>query len=260
MIRSSSHHCRSAFTLLEVILALAIMSVLAVSLFTCMQVAFKTKRGAEESLEVIRDPEAAMDLLRAEFESALPPRGTMSRAFVGRGFMGANGGRDDDVSFFTAAPMPPGVGRQLGSPPPMAADIKQVQLIVVTLENTGERCLARRVTSNLLPPEGVEMLPDDEILVRNVTSLQFRYYDGLLWQDEWDSSLNYDALPAAVEVTLELGPTEARINAGDLRPLRISRVIQFPCTGEGDLEREPTVDDTTGAGGANTGGAPGGGV
>ena len=235
------------------------MSVLAVSLFGALSVAFKAKRGAEASLEAIRDGEAAMELLRAEFESALPPRGFMADAFVGRAWMGGNGGRDDDVTFFSTADAPPSASLANALVPPIPSDIKQVELIVVTLQTTGERVLARRVISNLLPPIGVELLPDDEILVRNVFSFQLRYYDGLLWANDWDSSLNYDALPAAVEITLELDPPESRTNAGDFRPLRFSRVVHIPCTGEGELERDPPP--AADAGGAEGGaGAPGAGA
>jgi prepilin-type N-terminal cleavage/methylation domain-containing protein len=249
--------CR-AFTLLEVILAMGIMAVLAVSLFTALSVAFKAKRGAEASLDAIREGEAAMELIRAEFESALPPRGFLADAFTGRAWVGANGGRDDDVTFFSTGPTPPSA-HAINPVAPLPSDIKQVDLVVLTLEGTGERVLTRRVLGNLLAPTGVELVPDDEVLVRNVSSFQLRYYDGYLWTNDWDSTLNYDALPVAVEITLELDPPESRTRAGDYRPLRFSRVVHIPCTGEGELERDPPpTTDTGGTGqpGADGAGAP----
>jgi hypothetical protein len=51
-----------------------------------------------------------------------------------------------------------------------------------------------------------------------VRSFNLRYYDGLTWQDSWDSTLLDNNIPVAVEVTLELDrSTESQ-----------PRIIQFP--------------------------------
>ncbi len=42
---------------------------------------------------------------------------------------------------------------------------------------------------------------DSSILAREVVSLQFRYYDGYSWVDEWDSVVK-ERLPRAIEVTI----------------------------------------------------------
>jgi general secretion pathway protein J len=226
-----SHDGPGAFTLLEVLLALSIMSVLAVALFASLHAAFKAKRSAEESLEAVRTGEATIELLRGELEFALPPRGVLAGAFTGRDWVGPGGGADDDVTFYSNAAPPPTTTHN-------TADVKKVMLTLLTLEGTGERVLARRVTSNLLATVRPE--PDDEILCRGVFGLDLKYFDGTFWWNSWDSTLERDALPVAVEVTLELDPPKSRTNAGDDRPLRFSRVIQIPCTGEGDeSEREP---------------------
>ena len=235
-----------AFTLLEVILALGIMSVVAVALFTSLHVAFKSKRVAEATLEPVRAGETVMELVRGDLELALPPRGVLAGPFVGRDWRAGSGGDDDDVTFFTMADAPPGALT--------FGDIKRVQLAVVTLQGTGERVLARRVLGNLLSPVVVD--PDDEILCRGVASFNLRYYDGTQWWTTWDSTTENDSLPVAVEVTIELEPAARRANDPDARWPRLTRVVQIPCTGEADPSerRETGTGEGTGEGGAGPAG------
>lgn len=46
-----------------------------------------------------------------------------------------------------------------------------------------------------------EGIPEGQVLAPEVTSLQFRYFDGVDWLDSWDSSTE-ERLPNAVEVTI----------------------------------------------------------
>lgn len=47
-----------------------------------------------------------------------------------------------------------------------------------------------------------------KVTAREVSGLEFRYYDGLVWQSEWDSTL-LNLLPVAIEVTLTLRTPES---------------------------------------------------
>ena len=225
-------------------LALALMSIVAVSLFGSLHAAFKAKRGAEAAIELSREGETAMELIRADLESALPPRGVLASDFSGRDWSGDMGQDDDDATYYTVAPAPPGVYR--------APDIKMVELIVVVLKDTGERVLARRVTGNLLST--VELEPDDEIFCRNVAGFNLAYYDGSIWTDSWDSATD-KALPVAIEVTLDIDPPQSRIDAGNPTPLRFTRIIHMPCSGEVDDSDQPEeeTEDGTGTGTGETG-------
>ena len=223
---------------MEVLLALGIMSVVAVALFSSLHVAFKSKRAAEAVLEPVRAGETVMELIRADLEAALPPRGKLVGAFSGRDWANGMGGDDDDVSFFTAAEAPPGATR--------FGDVTRVELTVVTLSGSGERALARRVVGNLLSPTPVD--PDNEILCRGVRSLNFRYYDGTQWWNSWDSTLEKDALPLAVEVTIELDSPDGRLVADAPRGPRLMRIVKLSCVGEGDPseQREPLPEGEEG--------------
>ena len=189
-----------AFTLIEVLLALAIMSVITVALFASLHVAFKARDRSEAALEPVRTSEAVMELVRAELESALPPRGKLVGAFVGTSWQAGNGLDDDELTFYATTTAPAGVFAP--------GDVKQVQLRTLVEQTTGRRVLVRRVVSNLLSPVLVE--PDDEILCRGVASFDVIYYDGLQWWTTWDSTYERDSLPVAVQVTLQLDPPMTR--------------------------------------------------
>jgi type II secretion system protein J len=246
-----SHSRSRAFTLLEVILAIGIMAIITMALFTCMHVAFKSRDAGEAALEPVRTSEAVMDLVRAELEAAQPPRGQLVGTFAGTSWQSGGGRDDDEISFYTNNPAPQGVLAP--------GEIKHVQLKLLTEEATGRRVLARRVTSNLLSPTLLE--PDDEVLCRGVASFDVIYYDGTQWWTSWDSSLEKDSLPIAVQVTLELDPPTTGRNASNARGPKLARVIQLPCTGEGDpSEEEAPTDEGTGTGApSESGGTPGGG-
>ncbi len=222
---------RRGFTLLEVLLALAIMSVLAVSLFASLRVAFKSRDAATTSLQPVTEIESVMDLVRLEFESALPPRGSFPGSFIGADYKGFNGREDDTVSFSTTTPGVVGYRRP--------GDVKRIELRLLTDESTGSRVLCRRVTGNLLSPNIVQ--PDDEVLCRGVASFEVIYYDGFEWWNTWDSSKENDSLPPAVQVTLELEP----FGNAAFGP-KVSRIIELPCAGEADDSEKSDLSSTTG--------------
>ena len=60
----------------------------------------------------------------------------------------------------------------------------------------------RGVTRNLLAttPEP----PDQQLLVSDVQTLQFSYYDGTNWNDSWSQTLSN--IPVAVKVSIEFAP------------------------------------------------------
>jgi type II secretion system protein J len=233
---TSRRSAQSGFTLLEVLLALALMSVVAVALFASLNAAFKAKRGAEAALDLMREGETAMEMIRADLENALPPRGDLASEFNGRDWAGDRGQDDDDLTYYTAAPAPPTVVK--------APEIKMVEMIVATLQDTGEKVLARRVTSNLLSTTLLE--PDDEILCRNIAGFNLAYYDGTTWLNSWDAATEENALPVAIEVTLDIDPPQSRIDAGNPTPLRFTRIIFMPCNGKVDDSEQPAEEGEEG--------------
>ena len=232
---------RAAFTLLELLVALAMAGIIAGSLYASLRSGFRARAQAEAQVEPIRTAELATGLLRADFESARPATGTLSGPFVGQDLTGEQGLAADSVAFYTlgnptdpllaAAGATGTSGNYTGmSDPtmlPPAGEARQVEIGIVSYpgpNGNSEPCLVRRVNTNLLAQVTAE--PTEEVLCRGVRALNIRYYDGLAWQDSWDSTLLDDAIPVAVEVTLELD----RSTEGQQRIIQFPRVFLLSCS------------------------------
>lgn len=208
----------SAFTLLELILAMALMSVLAGSLYASLSIGFKAKRSSEAAVEPVRKAQLVMELLSHDIEAALPPTGILAGEFNGIDEEDSTGFDCDRLLFYSSAHEP----REEET----ACDIIKIELALVTLSDTNERVLVRRITTNLLAPKVLE--PKEEILCRGIISFNLRYFDGFNWLDNWDSVLQGDLLPQAVEVSLEVERQEKDMSAQS--GYQSTRVFLIPCS------------------------------
>ena len=222
-LSTQSSALRRAFTLLELLVALAMMAVLSLSLLACMRIAFRARDDARVAVEPSRTAALAMEILQADLEAAVPPRGVLAGTFIGAPQTAEQGANSATLTFYATASGPAHLSGD--------GEIKRVELAVVPATDGSEgQVLVRRVTGNLLalvPPP-----PDEEVICRGVVGFHLRYFDGYLWQDVWDSSQYDQTLPPAVEVSLELerpGPASAAGPAGTLQTLRFTRVVALPC-------------------------------
>src|SRR5579863_1505321 len=196
------------FTLLELLVALIMSAILAMSLFSTLYIAFKVQKNSKEDVEPIATVDMALDMVRADLQAAQPPAGLLEGPF--EGVQNGSGG-GDTLDFYSNGYAPQ---HQTGN-----GEIKHVFL---TLEQKGgDQCLVRQVIPNILSQQ--TPVPDEEIICRNVRSFMLEYYDGEAWQTSWDSTQYNNALPAAVEVTLELVPPGAKDS------VRIRRVYALSC-------------------------------
>jgi prepilin-type N-terminal cleavage/methylation domain-containing protein len=208
-----------AFTLLELLVALAIVGLLSGVLYAALHIGFAARASVQRTMEPRQRADIVTNFLCRDLESALPPTGTLSGAFIGVDGQDDRGQPGDDL-LFCAAVSGPSVA--------LATDIRQIEYII--MPDGDDHVLMRRVTSNLLSP--VTVTPDDEVLCRGVQSFNVQYYDGTNWYDNWDSTQpasltgpsQSNALPQAVQVTFALEPSSP-----GKPPLTVSRIIQLPC-------------------------------
>ena len=108
----------------------------------------------------------------------------------------------------------------------MAEGIRKIQFLL--RPETNPPVLVRRVIRNLKPT--VEPLAEEEIICRDVRSFSVRYYDGLAWQENWDSTTLGDVLPMAVSITLEVNdPTATNAQQAQANVRRMTRVFNLSC-------------------------------
>jgi len=208
-----------AFTLLELLVAMAIMSIIGASLYTSLHLAFRVRDSAEAAVEKARALEIAMALIKEELVSVLPPSGVLAGVFEGEDEK-EDGDDADTLSFFSTANVPDGDD--------IACDIHEVQIGVSERDGSDEKVIVRGITTNLLSPKTLD--PDEEILCGNIESLNFRYYDGSDWQDDWDSGDNDNTLPEAVEITIALADDEDA-DDDEETSYSLTETVILPCGG-----------------------------
>ena len=228
---------RAGFTLLEMLFALGMMSMLAGALYSALHVAFRARSITLRALNPPRRAELAMEMLRPMLAAALPPTGILAGECIGTDEVSETGEDLDSLVLYVRAAR----GGLLGSP----AGTVRVELALSDPEGQeGHRKLVRRMTANLLAPEEPE--PVEEVLCRGVVALDLWYSDGTSWLETWDSPSMDNSLPVAVEVTLTLAP-EAGAPEG-AEGYAATRVFAIPCGGM--APEQP-------AAGAGSGGASG---
>jgi len=229
---------RSAFTLLELVVALVMVAILAESLYVTLHIAFQASASAETALAPARAANMVMEFIRQDLQNAMQPaipsnpnalvgsprflvQGVSLNSGVDAAFEGTNGGNSasDDLVFFTTA----------DSPDHLAAngEVKRVELTMDTDAAGAGHVLLRRSWRNLLALSEVQPKCDEEVLCRHVTAFHLRYFNGTNWLDTWDSTQVDNTVPAAVEVTLEFRmPGDSSVT----KPTRIVRVLGVSCS------------------------------
>lgn len=256
--KASAH---SGFTLLELLVALMIAAIIIGSISASLAVAFKARESAERVIEPGRTFALATEILRADFEAAIPPNTSTATATTGAGAGGAGGnativtnnasagssggsgssssssssdgtttlnssmlagaftGYDTYVDFYSVADSPDHVDGN--------GEIKQIEfaLEIPPGGNDSDQVLVRRVWRNIAPLAQNLVNPDEEVICRGVRNFALRYFDGTNWLDNWDPTQTNNALPAAVEVTLELNRPAPD---GQVRTIRNVTVFAIP--------------------------------
>lgn len=189
---------RSGFTLIEVIVALAIMVVIGVLAFSTLAGAVEMRETLEQTDKTARSARIALDRLSRElqlsFLSANFNPNTYQTVFVGR-----REGSDSVLWFASTAHR-----RAYHN----SRESDQAEITVWTdSEEEGEgMVLFHRETGRIdqLPDEGGAIMP----LARNVTQFQLAFLDNRTaeWVEEWDSTGadTPNMLPRAVQILLAI--------------------------------------------------------
>jgi general secretion pathway protein J len=204
---------------LEMLIAMVLVALVAGALYSSLYVAFKAKGAATEAVRNLHRGQRAMELIRADVQSAIEPAGTSIKG----NFIGVSGGgagqvpTDSSILSFNAVAMDivPAQG---------VCDIKKIDY-VCELSGNDEMTLVRLVTTNLLPADGVSPEVQREVIARGLVKFAVRYFDGLSWFEAWDSTLpvfpempntQNKKLPRAVQFVLEFkGDTDKAGEAVD---------------------------------------------
>jgi len=229
--RRSRKYC-AGFTLLELILAVAITAIVSLVFFASLRIAFSARDHASDHLSGRDTMRSITQVIRTDLEAIPPPTGTLAGPMVGEDETDASG-RDSDVLTYTTA------AAQLPSPDELA-DLRNITLRLVDDPDAPPyRMLIREVTTQLLA--AVEPEAHTQIIARRCVSLNARYFDGSDWQSDWDSIDQEDTLPQAIEITLAIQPelqgganTDDELATDEDDLLTTVQIVMLPAAAEDD--------------------------
>ena len=194
------------FTLLELIVAMALMNVIALSLYASMHIGIKAKHSSQSAIKAYRTTVPAFEIIRSDVGSAMTPDGLLAGPFVGEGLQDS-----DFLSFHTCNYRP--------REDEAASNIIYIEYQLDEDPELQQTVLKRRKVKNLLSTTAVE--PDEEIIARNIAGFDVKYYDGYAWQDAWDSTAQGNTLPWAVKVSLFMASPDTEDDSSQKRFSRI---------------------------------------
>jgi type II secretion system protein J len=173
-------------TLLEVLLAFAILAVIVVVLVASLRVGARAWEAGERRAAAQQEKRAVIELLTEALASAAPYRGRLGG---GLDRVVLFEGDREEVHFVTTAP-------------PLVLDAPAAPYHAVTLRHTRDTEL--RLTERLVPAEEPFGDTPHVVLSRSVREFRLEYRDDQgAWQPRWDARSN-NALPTAVRVELTL--------------------------------------------------------
>ncbi|HOX57795.1 MAG TPA: type II secretion system protein GspJ [Candidatus Paceibacterota bacterium] len=207
-----------AFTLIEMLLAVAICAIVLVAIngvfATAVRLRDKTAEAIEDSLPINR----SFEILCRDLRGAVGPGGWFQGDFrCGVQAVGATMGLSGEagssgLDFFTTT-------GTLSDKAPWG-DIQEVlyQLKAPSDRNQAGMELVRCVNRNVLAT--ITQTPEIQYLMGGVQSLQFDCYDGTQWRNAWDTSTSDTNLPVAVLIRIQLVPKQDQ-DAADQQPLEM---------------------------------------
>ncbi|MBN2327527.1 MAG: prepilin-type N-terminal cleavage/methylation domain-containing protein [Candidatus Omnitrophica bacterium] len=182
---------QKGFTLVELVLASTLTALILGSAFVSLSTVLKAYKELGGKTNLAETARLILDRMRADLEMTFySPHADYTR-FVG--YDQLNGDLPaDSLTFISSVNNPVNTGG--GS-----SDLAEVQYYIDVDDGTPERWLLRRMdyTPDSDPFTGGELA----LLGPRVASIDFQYFDGIVWQTEWDSS---EAIPIAVNITIGL--------------------------------------------------------
>jgi type II secretion system protein J len=211
-MRNAPRTARSAFTLMEVMLALAISAIVLAGIGGVFYSAVRLRERTQAMLDESTPLQQAFNFIRHDLQGALPPGGAPGGGIPLAGdfklqALGSGLGANYHIEFFTTS----------GSVNDNTT-WSDVQFVSYELRDPTDRTrnstgkdLVRSVNRNVLATAMQD--PTEQPLLSHVQSLEFSCFDGVNWRDSWDTSLSDTNLPYAVRVRIQVagdGTTDPR--------------------------------------------------
>jgi type II secretion system protein J len=211
----------NAFTLLEILIAVAAFAIVLAAINTVFYSALRLRNSTTAAIEKALPMEHALGVIKRDLANIVLPGGTMTGTFSTTSTSNSIAGQSSP-NFYTASGM-------VDETSPFA-DVQRVSYSLVASTNrTGGKDLVRSVSRNLLPSLQDEY--EQEWLMTGVQTMSFLFHDGIQWKDSWDSATENtstgmsNSLPAAVKVQIQMVPENTVGSRSRSRELPIELVV-----------------------------------
>lgn len=192
--RTSIAACRNrGFTLIEILVALTILSIIIATVYGAFSGTVKIIKSGNFSSETQQYGRLAVDAIRHDLLCAMPSPSSSTPYF--RGVDDDDGDPRDIINFVTSA--------YIMSDPGENRPESEICEVGYFLSEEHEGYLVRRVdiTVDSKPFSGGKWKP----ISANIVGLNFQYYDGEQWLDQWDPEAEQEedqatGLPSMVRV------------------------------------------------------------
>lgn len=187
-----------AFTLVEMLIAISIFSILLVAIHTVLYTALRLRNTAVDSLEASLPLEQALNVIQHDLSNVVT---ATNGVFLGPlQTTNPTNTLPDQIGpdFYTT-------GGELDGVVPWG-NIEKIDYLLSqpTNGNRGPgRDLIRAVTRNLLPVTQPPQPDEKHAILSGVQNLTFLYYDGTTWQPSWDTTQQTN-LPTAIKVQIQM--------------------------------------------------------
>ncbi len=225
------------FTLIEVLLAVAVFAVILVAMHGVFYGALRLHRKTTQSLEQGLPLQQALAILKRDLANIVLPGGTLfGELQTTASTTGNQTNQTSQTSQLSSAlnsaslkglVVSPTLYTSVGIPDDTApwAEVERVLYYLATpTNNTPGKDLYRSVTRNLLPV--IEDQPVDQWMLGGVQDVFFTFYDGSQWLDTWDSTLQPTKLPQGIKVQIQLLPEESAMKLPEPITLVVPLLIQ----------------------------------
>lgn len=189
----TTHNSQLGFTLLEILIAMAILAILATLVYASFDSSMKVIDRVDQGSDVFRQARLVLTRVSEDLSMAYRPKGDISpdAIFIGRDAVVA--GRAQDSLRFTS------LSHLRTLPDEPASDFN---LIEYSLELDPEEetwALLRKEEAN---PYSLTESGGAVLLAEKIHSLDLRYFDGKTWVDDWDPAIN-QGLPWVVAIEIK---------------------------------------------------------
>ena len=230
---------RRAFTLIEVLLAVSVFAIVLAAINSVFFGALRLRNRTIESFETARPLNHALRTIQRDLEGIMPPGGRFSGKFTT-----TLEGLNTNITTLIGERVTPDIHTATGPVNELArwADVQKVAYYLVLPTNTTTasttnpgRELVRQVTRNILSLNIEE--PEAQWLLSGVETFRLYYYDGMAWNETWDSSVNTN-LPTAIKVQLTMSDDYVGSVRQEPAPIEIVVPILVKAASSSETEEE----------------------